>query len=408
VDELEVAARMNLCFVTPTYLEAGRATNSGVATAIHALACGLLAAGHAVQVVALSRTAHGDAALDGVRVHYVQPDQLHWYLFKVPLIGRHLAQPLRELANSLRLARAVRCLHRQQPFDLIEATETGGVALALQRIAPLLIRLHGEEYTFAKHTPTLRLSLALRLTRALQWIALRRAKALIAPSAAHAQTIAEELGYRAERVHVVPHGLPLPSAQRALPSEAPLVLFVGRLEAVKGIRDALIAFAKARQAVPQAQLIVIGGNHPTQPQAALDSLIAQLKIGAAVRQLSSLPQAALSAWYAQARALLMPSYYESFGLVALEAMAHGLPIVGYASGALPELIARAGLLVPRGDVEALAHALVRTLTDDQLRQRLSAHAMQRAAHYTVARQVEQSLAIYRSVSAKDASVLHDH
>jgi glycogen(starch) synthase len=408
VDELEIAARMNLCFVTPTYLEAARATNSGVATAIHALACGLLAAGHTVQVVTLSRTAHGAAELDGVRVQYVQPDQLHWYLFKMPLFGRHLAQPLRELANSLRLARAVRSLHCQQPFDLIEATETGGVVLAWQRAIPLLIRLHGEEHTFAEHTPALRMSVALRLTRSLQRIALRRAKALIAPSAAHAQTIAEELGGCAERIHIVPHGLPLPSVQRAQLSQLPLVLFVGRLEAVKGIRDALIAFAKARQAVPQAQLVVIGGNHPTQPQAALDSLIAQLNIGEAVRQLGSLPQAALSAWYAQARALLMPSYYESFGLVALEAMAHGLPIVGYANSALPEVVERAGALVPSGDTEALAQALVRTLTDDQVWLHLSAHATQRAAHYTVARQVEQSLAIYRSISAKNASVLHDH
>jgi glycosyltransferase involved in cell wall biosynthesis len=111
---------------------------------------------------------------------------------------------------------------------------------------------------------------------------------------------------------------------------------------------------------------------------------------------------------ARNRALLMPSYYESFGLVALEAMAHGLPIVGYANSALPEVVERAGALVPSGDTEALAQALVRTLTDDQVWLHLSAHATQRAAHYTVARQVEQSLAIYRSISAKNASVLHDH
>lgn len=399
---------MNLCFVTPTYLEAGQATNSGVATAIHTLAHGLQAAGHVVTVVALSRAMRGDAELDGVRVHYVQPDQLHWYVSKMPLIGRHLAQPLRELANSLRLARAVRRLHRQQPFDVIESTETGSFFLAWQRDLPLIIRLHGEEYTFAMHTPTLRLSFALRLTRALQRTALWRAQALISPSAAHAECVAKELRRPAERICIVPHGLTLPSVQRAQPPKTSLVLFVGRLQAVKGICDALIAFAKAQELVPQARLAIIGSNHPTQPQQALDTLIAQLSIGAYVQQLGSLPQTALSAWYERARLLLMPSYYESFGLVALEAMAHGLPIVGYASGALPEVVERAGLLVSSGDVEALAQALAHGLTDDQLWQRLSACARERVMHYTVARQVEQSLAVYRSASAKNAHLLHSH
>lgn len=397
---------MNLCFATPTYLEAGYPINSGVATATHALACGLVELGHRVQVVALSRTACGDTLLDGVRVQYVQPDQLHWYASKMPLIGQHLAQPLRELANSLRLGRAVLRLHRQHAFDLIESTETSSLALAFQRAAPLIIRLHGEEYTFAQYTPTQRLRVALRLTRALQRIALWRATKLISPSAAHAQAVAKELGRSVETITVVPHGLPLLSRRRAQPPESPLVLFVGRLQAVKGVRDALIAFAKARQSVPQAQLVLLGGNHPTEPQAALDMLIKQLGIGEAVQQLGNLPHEALSGWYAKAYLLIMPSYYESFGLVALEAMAHGLPIVGYASSALPEVIERAGALVPSGDVEALAQALIVVLSDDQLWRQLSAQAMQRAAHYTVARQVDQSLAVYRRIGAQHAPLLH--
>ncbi len=397
---------MKLCFATPTYLEAGHPINSGVATATHALACGLVESGHRVQVVALSRTACGDTLLDGVRVQYVQPDQLHWYASKMLLIGQHLAQPLRELANSLRLGRAVLRLHRQHAFDLIESTETGSLALAFQRAAPLIIRLHGEEYIFAKYTPTRRPSLALRLTRTLQRFALRRAQKLISPSAAHAQTIAQELGHPAETIPVVPHGLPIPIVPRTELPESPLVLFVGRLQAVKGVRDALIAFAKARQTVPQAQLVLLGGNHPTEPQAALDMLIKQLGIGEAMQQLGNLPREALNAWYAQARLLIMPSYYESFGLVALEAMAHGIPIIGYTSGALPEVIGEAGVLVPTADTDALAEALVRALTNEQTWQTLSSSATKRIERYTVARQVEQSLAVYRSIGAPHAHLLH--
>jgi glycosyltransferase involved in cell wall biosynthesis len=388
---------MNLCFATPTYLEPGHPTNSGVATATHTLSRGLVEAGHRVQVVALSQTLCGAALLDGVHIHYVKPDQLHWYASKMPLIGQHLAQPLRELANSLRLSRAVLRLHRQHAFDLIESTETGSLTLAFQHAAPLIIRLHGEEYTFAQYTPTQRLRVAVRLTRTLQRIALRRAQKLISPSKAHAQTVAGELGRSVETIPIVPHSLPLPSFRFTQPPASPLVLFVGRLQAVKGVRDALIAFAKVRQTLPQAQLVLLGGNHPTEPQTALDMLIKQLGIGEAVQQLGNLPQEALSAWYAQAHVLIMPSYYESFGLVALEAMAHGVPVVGYASGALPELIGQAGVLVPKADMGALAEALVHVLTGDQVWQTLRARATERAASYTVARQVEQSLAVYRSV-----------
>lgn len=399
VDELEVAARMRLCFATPTYLEAAQPTNSGVATATHTLARGLQQAGHEVHVVALSRAVSGEAVVEGVPVHYVAPDQLHWYASKVPLIGRHMAHPLRELANSLRLGRVVMGLHRRHHFDLIESTETGSFALAFQRAVPLIIRLHGEEYTFVKHSPGKFPLTALRLTRVLQRVALRRAKRLISPSLAHAQTIAQELGRSAETISVVPHGCPLPIVPRIDLPDSPIVLFVGRLEDVKGIRDALIAFAKARLAVPQAQLILIGGNHPTLPQAILDALMEQLGVHQAVRQLGSLAREAVMQWYRRARVMLMPSCYESFGLVALEAMAHGLPIIGYASGALPELIGQAGFLVPKADTDALARALTHVLTDDQVWQMLSAHAIQRAECYSVERQIEQSLAIYRSIGA---------
>ncbi len=390
---------MKVCFAVPTYLEPERPINSGVATATHTLARGLQEAGHQVRVVALSRAVQGAAVLEGVPIHYVTPDQLHWYAFKTPLIGKHLAQPLRELMNSFRLGRAVLRLHRREHFDVVEATETGSLVLAFQRVVPLLIRLHGEEYTFAIHTPHSPPSFALRLTRTLQRVALRRAKRLVAPCAAHAQTIAEELRCSVETISVVPHGLPMPIATQTRLPQLPLVLFVGRLSAIKGAYDALSAFAKARQAIPHAQLVLIGDPHPTAPQAAIEAWIAQLGISESVQQLGSLSRQALSGWYAQARLLLMPSYYESFGLVALEAMAHGLPVIGYASGGLPELIGQGGMLAPRSDTDALAEALVRALSDDQVWRTLSARALERAASYPVSAQVEQSLAIYGRIAA---------
>ena len=92
-----------------------------------------------------------------------------------------------------------------------------------------------------------------------------------------------------------------------------------------------------------------------------------------------------------------PSYTEGFGLSVLEAMASRVPIVAYANPAFTEAVAGAGILVPIGDVEALAHSLQNLLDDGDLRLRYQRLAYERAQNFTKESMVEGVTSVYREI-----------
>jgi len=159
-----------------------------------------------------------------------------------------------------------------------------------------------------------------------------------------------------------------------LPPE-PLLLYVGRLQPIKGLETLLDAMAR----LPVATLLIIGGDQD-EPEnghgAYLRERVAALDLTRRVRFLGTQPQRRLRLFYAAADATVMPSYYESFGMVALEAMACGSPVVASRVGGLTTTIQDGvtGYLVPEGDPAALAERLGELLADDEARARISREA----------------------------------
>jgi glycosyltransferase involved in cell wall biosynthesis len=122
-----------------------------------------------------------------------------------------------------------------------------------------------------------------------------------------------------------------------------------------------------------------------------------------VRALGYVPEEHLPGLYAGARAFVLPSLYEGFGLTCLEAMACGTPVVASNRGALPDTCGDAALLVDPDDAGALAEAVTTAATDDGTRTRLSAAGRERAARFSwdrTARETDAALA--RALSARSA------
>jgi alpha-maltose-1-phosphate synthase len=171
-----------------------------------------------------------------------------------------------------------------------------------------------------------------------------------------------EYGVDESQISVVGGGLPYddPPTPQQLTDE-PSIVFIGRDFERKGGRVLLEAFDLVQERVPGATLRIVGAARDF----GLPGVTGYGKIGDR-RELTNL--------YRRARAFCLPSLYEPYGLVLIEAMAHGIPCIGSAVQSIPEILdeGRAGLLVSPGDAGELAEALIRLLTDDELAGSLAA------------------------------------
>jgi D-inositol-3-phosphate glycosyltransferase len=186
------------------------------------------------------------------------------------------------------------------------------------------------------------------------------------------------------------------------------VLFVGRIEPLKGVDTLIRAMALLAEECPtwvdRLCLSIIGGDPSTNENAEMERLKAmhtELKLGDLVVFLGAKDQDTLQYYYNAAEAVVMPSHYESFGMVALEAMACGTPVIASDVGGLSYLVrdGETGFHVPNGDHIALASTLARVLQDDALRQRLGKQARQWAQNYRWPRIGDQILDAYREAKA---------
>jgi len=206
-----------------------------------------------------------------------------------------------------------------------------------------------------------------------------RLRGLLCSSAHTASTVIAS-GIAADRVAVATPGTDKPSLQPARRSQGPLhLLAVGTITPRKGHLLLIEALAGLRDF--DWRLTCIGSltrDHATV--SALRRLIAEQGLGDRIALQGEQPQAVLTAAYRDADLFVLPSYYEGYGMVYAEALAHGLPIIATNGGAIPDTVpASAALLVPPGDVTALRNALRSLFSDANLRARLAAGAAQAAA-----------------------------
>ena len=176
-------------------------------------------------------------------------------------------------------------------------------------------------------------------------------------------------------------------ARAALGLDArPLLLYVGRIAPIKGLETLLDAVATLSARASGVRLLVVGGeaDEPADGhEAALRRRLEALGLGEIVRFLGPQPQPALRDFYVAADAVVLPSYYESFGMVALEAMACGTPVIASRVGGLTTTVRDGvtGFLVPEGAAAALVQAIDRLLGDPDLRWRTGREGVAWAAQH---------------------------
>lgn len=182
------------------------------------------------------------------------------------------------------------------------------------------------------------------------------------------------------RVRVIGHGIDdTPAARQSAQgrrSGAPLVMFSGRLNAHKGIYELLEAIPRVLAAEPDTRFVFVGGYGTATDVESVWLKGALLTYREKIRFTGWLLPAQVMQWYRVADVVVIPSWYESFGMVVLEAMLYGVAIAAAAVGGPSEILKHetTGLLFPPRNSEALVTTLLRLVRDTELRQSLGAAA----------------------------------
>ena len=248
-------------------------------------------------------------------------------------------------------------------------------------------------------------------------VAARHTDAVITVSEHAQRDLVRFLGLSHQQVVVAPNGVaprfqPLPSDARRQDVLArygiasPYLLYVGGINARKNIARLFEAFARLHERRPEVTL-VIGGKRQWQT-AEIDATFQRLNLERAVHFTGYLDDADLPALYSAAAAFVFPSLYEGFGLPPLEAMACGTPVVTSSTSSLPEVVGDAALTIDPYNIEALADALERVLSDEVLRATLRERGLRRATLFTWPRVARSTRDVYERVVLGAAHPLEAH
>jgi D-inositol-3-phosphate glycosyltransferase len=194
-----------------------------------------------------------------------------------------------------------------------------------------------------------------------------------------------------------------------IPPSDDMILYVGRIEPLKGVDTLIHALAQMHQSGVLTQyphyLSIIGGDPNASPEtmnlemARLQQLCKDLDVGEMVVFLGKQSQDVLPYYYSAASMLVVPSHYESFGMVALEAMACGTPVVASQVGGLAFLVQDGvtGYVVPDDDPAALGERLTALVSSPGLREKMGRQAAASAQNYAWERITEQVVSLYEEL-----------
>jgi glycogen(starch) synthase len=375
----------------------------GLGRHVHALSTGLVRAGHEVTVV--TRQGGGQPAeedCEGVRIVRAAEDP--------PLFSTGSEMFLSwTIAVNHSLTRTALRVARTGDFDVVHAHDwlVAHTAIAVKEHAglPLVATIHATEA--GRHQGWLPGDMNRCIHSVECWLAQEACRVVVC-SAYMRWEANRLLGLGDRAIDIVPNGVDAAgwrSAPRAVAAararyagDGPLLAFAGRLVYEKGAQDIVRALPQLRQRHPGLRL-VLAGDGPYRPE--LEQLIGEYRLGDAVSVAGFLGPD-LPATLAAADAVIEPSIYEPFGLVALEAAAAGTPVAVARTGGLAEIIedGRTGAVFTAGDPDSLAAAVGGLLADPA-----AARALARSAHELATGRYSWTAVAARTAAVYGAAIL---
>ncbi len=314
--------------------------------------------------------------------------------------------------NSSLLQGALAATHAGMRFDVVHAHDwlTAYAARAVKRALdlPLISTIHATEWG---RNGGLFDDQQRHISDVEWWLAFESWRVICCSRAMHDE-LQRIFQVPSDKIRVIPNGIDAPAdidTVESLPKRADerrRIFFIGRLVYEKGVDVLLQAFQRVQSAYPSAEL-VIAGRGPEERS--LQQLAQHLGVSANVRFLGHISDEERNRFYRTAHAAVVPSRYEPFGIVALEAMAYGAPVIVARTGGLAEVVddQSTGLHFAPGDVDALAGQLRRVLGDLDFGRSLARRAREAIrSRYDWRRIAATTAEVYQEV-AEAAGILTD-
>ena len=272
---------------------------------------------------------------------------------------------------------------------------------------PVVVSIHDLSFEHLPQTFTWRSRKQLRIT--VRRTA-RQASQVIALSEYARNDIVETYQIRPDKISVIPlsagdHFRPvrdeeeLQRVRQTYGIEGEYMLSVGAIQPRKNLGRLVAAYSHLRDAKPEGKLpkLVLAGKCAWLYDETLRA-IKELSLSESIILTGYVPEGDLPALYSGALCFIYPSYFEGFGLPPLEAMQCGVPVIVGNRTSLPEVVGDAGVLVDPFDVNALAAAIEKVISDSNLRAKLSVQGLARAKLFEWRETARQTLAVYQKAA----------
>lgn len=381
--------RLQICLVSQQLGE----VKSGVGVYARNLAQGLLADGHSVILICpKERAATGIQALQLELVSGKGTGSSH----------------VRWVMLSRRFGRALKALRRRHKFHLVHFTDARDALFCALGDFPAIGMVNDYYFAAAPRSPwafkadyvdwPVRWAYY-NTVRLLEQRALRKLTTIICNSHYTKKVLAEQYGLPAERLRVSYMSIDLERyvfRPRRLEDGDPCVLFIGGNVQRKGLPTLIRAAPQVLKVFPRTRFVVVGDN---QNMAAMMALCSQYGVGDSFHFTGWRSHDQIQEDYQKASVFVMPSLIEAFGIVFLEAMASGVPVIGGDVGGTKELIQDGvnGLLVPPRDHQTLAQKILYLFQNEQERQQLIRKGRETVRRYGAETMLRETYTLYGSL-----------
>ena len=370
----------------------------GLARHVEGLSRGLAALGHEVHVITLDfpgapyEEQEGSLYIHRVPVSVPAPSFHSWVL----------------LFNHFFEKRAGQLAHEFGPPDVLHIhdwlTVPAGVGAKHLLRTPLVMTFHSTEASRSSNSP----SAESAMVEGLEWWGSFEAARVIAVSGWMRSEILSRLKTPGDKVEQIPNAVePLKFAGPVDAKTARarwnvgegqrMITAVGRLTKQKGFDDLIRAYPAIRSAVPGARLVIVGDGHM---RAELESIAEREHVRDGTTFAGFVSDNELVTALRSSDVVVVPSHFEPFGIIALEAMASGVPLVVSRVGGLAEIVEDSvdGIEVEPNSPSAIAAATVRVLSDSELAARLSTRGLEKAKSYSWENVAKRTLDVYQDAA----------